>query len=69
MPELVKLLEAVVKAALLARANVPVLLLKPARALVLPSLILAAVPVRVRLAALVVMPPLVVVSCSVPPIV
>ena len=69
VPELVKLLEAVVSVAPAARANVPVLVLKPESALLAPSLILAVVPVKVRLAALVTMPPFEPVSCSVPPMV
>ena len=67
VPELVKLLAAVVKVAALARVNVPVFLLKPASALLVPSRIFAELPLKVRLAALVVMPPLALASCIVPP--
>ncbi len=67
VPELVKLLEAVVSVAPLASVRMPTLLLKPASALLVPSRIFAEVPFSVRLAALVVIPPLAPASCIVPP--
>lgn len=67
VPELAKVLEESAKVAKPESVNEPVLLSKPARAFAVPSRILAVVPVRVRAAALVVMPPLALVNCSVPP--
>ncbi len=70
VPELLKLPEvAVVRVAFPESVRAPVLLLNVDNALLAPSRIFALVPVNVRFAALVVMLPLLLANCIVPPIV